>query len=352
MACANCGAELGADSKFCRKCGAAIEVVSQVGSDQPKSIDQQHKTKIKSGEYGIYLRIAFVMAWAALLAFTHNGFSADSVGEWFGTLVIPFILAYLIARGWRSGNRVRFSYWFLGIGLLLPTLTHHNSLSNLSRRDLMKELIGTKTLEPGLPQSEIEMASVSREFFNEIKGWRKAHDEKAAVIAPKLAVLYTSESFATKAKMQACIEAVMEQQSLDADTSRMFEEWPKAMRYRLDKTDLSNSAKEKYFNGFMRSFATSEFLADRREAMAVESKWADSTIDLYGFAIKNVSQIVVSKNGIAINNDIVREQFNSKLTRSETLHDELLSASKKADDVRIAKLKQNGASPEDLGLDK
>lgn len=352
MACASCGAERISDSKFCGQCGTAVETITQVMSTSPTFIQQQPRTKAKTGERGIRLRIAFVLMWAAFHVFTRTGFNAEAVGEWVGTLIVPFLLAYLIARGWRRSNSVAFSYWFLGLGLVFTTLVQHNSLSKLSHKDLTKEFLGTKSLEQNLPKSELEMATMARDFFSDIRAWRKTHDEEAALIAPALATLYTNESFSTRAKMKNAREAVLKRQRLDDETSKMFAEWPQSIRLRLDKSELNSASKEIFFKAFMQRFATSEYLAARRDAMSVETMWTSSTLDLYGFAFQHISQVVVGKNGIAIRNDAVREQFNSKLTKARTLHEELIAASQKVDDVRSAQLKRYDLSPADLDLQK
>ncbi|MCU1323990.1 MAG: hypothetical protein JWM43_3639 [Acidobacteriaceae bacterium] len=322
-----------------------------VSSDAVTSLAPVYQ-RSEASERGNIIRVAFVVAWVAFLTFTRAGFSAGSMGEWIGTLIIPFVLAYLISRGWHKANRVSFSYWFLGLGLLLPSLAQHNRLSNLSHKDLVQELTGTKNLDQGLSRSDLEMATASRDFFREVKDWRKTHEDAVAVLVPKLAKLYTSESFSSKTAMENARQAVEQQQALDADTSKMFEMWPHSMRARLDKTNLSTATKEKYLKGFTESFSNSEYLAARKSTIPIEDEWAALTLDLYDFSLEHASQIVVLKNAVKIGNDVVRLQFNSKLANAEKLHDDLLVASRKAEDIRAAKMKKDGVSPVDIGLEK
>lgn len=348
MTCAKCGAVARKDSKCCGKCGAPVEGAPSDVVISPSPVYQKSDTS----ERGNIIRVTFVVAWAAFLTFTHAEFSAESLGEWMGTLIIPFVLAYLISRGWHKANRVSFSYWFLGLGLLLPGLAQHNSLSNLSHKDLIQEVTGTKNLDQNLSHSDIEMATASRDFFKEVKDWRKTHEDAVAVVEPEVAKLYTSESFSSKTAMENARQAAEQQKALDADTSKMFEEWPKSIRAHLDKTNLSTAAKEKYLKGFMESFANSEYLAARKSAGPIEEEWAASTLDLYGFSLEHASQIVVVKNTVKIGSDVVREQFNSELEKAQKLHDDLLDASKKAEDIKAAKMKKEGVSLEDIGVGK
>ena len=140
--------------------------------------------------------------------------------------------------------------------------------------------------------------------------------------------------------------------SLDGEKSAKIEQWPESMKTRLDQTSLSDTEKKDYLTGFMNKFSSSTFLSTRRQMMEVESNWADSVHDVYSFALLHESQIVITKNRIGITSDVIRKQFNEKLTRSAGLRDDYVTAAKKVDELRTANMKREGVTPADLGLDK
>ena len=267
-------------------------------------------------------------------------------------VVLATVIAYVVTRGWRIGNRTKFSYWFLALGLILPTLTHQSSLSNLSHADLIKELSGTKPLEDNLPENQREMAAVTKEFFADMKAERKSYDDQVAVLQPDLGALCTAGSFTSKKSIQRSLNAVNSKLVLDRELSTTIQQWPETIQARRDKTDLSDSDKKEFVTGFIKSFGGSEFLSARRDMMVAESDWAEGTDDLYTFSLQHASQIVVAKGEVDIGSGSIRNQFNAKLTRSEQLHDNFVAAAKKVDEIRTANMKQAGVTPADIGLDK
>jgi hypothetical protein len=354
MLCSNCGAECDDTSKFCGQCGADLPSAStDVSVAPPPPLGTQLDSgNLSASNWASDLRIALVFVWTAFLTFTSSGFSAESLGFWIGTLFWPAVIAYLVTRGWRTGNRAKFSYWFLALGLILPTLTHQSSLSNLSHSDLIKELSGAKPLEGNLPENQREMAAVTTQFFADMRAARKSYYDQLALLQPDLGALYTAGSFANKDSIQRSLNAVNSKLALDRELSETIQQWPNTIRARLDKTDLSDSEKKKFLTGFNKSFGSSNFLAARQVMIVAESDWAKGTDDLYSFSLLHASQIVVAKEKLAINSDSIRDQFNAKLTRSEQLRDAYVTASKKVDEIRAANMKQAGVTPADVGLDK
>jgi hypothetical protein len=316
---------------------------------------EQTPMESKARSVGITLRIVVVLVWVALVTYVRvHMFDAWVVGFYIGTLLLPFLIAYAIAGAKQRRNWVKFSYWFLGLGILLPslTLTNQKDLSSLSHSDLVRELVGSKPLEDNLPEDQREMASATRALFADLTASRKSHDDQLDALEPDLEQLYTAESFSNKAAMQRSLNAVAKELSLDLQVSEMLKRFPEMARIRIDQTNLSDSEKKQFVAGVVEGFNGSEYRAAYQQAIAVESDWVDSVADLYGFTIRHASQIIVTKDRIGIASDTIRDKFNEKLTRSEGLLDKYLSAAKKADDIRAANLKSAGISDADLGKDK
>jgi hypothetical protein len=346
MACSICGTESRPDFRFCGECGAPVAEVANASPSEGLPAIRPESTR------GSTLRILFVLIWVAILTFARERFSAESVGEWFGTLLFPLLLAFLCARAWRRDSRREFSYWFLGLGIMLPTLANHKSLTNLSHADFVRELVGTKPLEDNLPTNQREMASVTREFFSQMGQYRISHDQKVAELQPDLAMIYTPNSFKSRETIQKAIVTVDKGFSLDRETSDMFQKWPVELKARLDKTNLSEDDKTKFMTSFMASFNSSDFISARKKMIDVEEKWDASTDDLYEFALQNLSKISVEKDKIVINDATIRQQFNAKYKEAGHSQDEYLAAAKAVNDVREAKMKNSGITPADLGMAK
>jgi hypothetical protein len=213
---------------------------------------------------------------------------------------------------------------------------------------MLKELIGAKQLEDNLPENEKEMANAARALFADMDTFRKSQEEQLGALQKDLGQLYTSESFSSTAAMQKSVNAADKKLSLDRISSAYLERMPELVKAHLDQTKLSDTDKEKFLTGFMSKFGNSAFVSAWQQMMAVESNWAQSAGDLYEFSLQHASQIVVTRDGIGIGNDAVREKFNAKLTWSEELRENYLAAAKKADEVRTAGLKSEGLTPADL----
>ena len=300
----------------------------------------------------IVVPICAVLGWTALLVFHRYGFSAEMAGYWIGTLLVPFLIAYAIAGTRRRRNWGRFSIWFFALGIILSGASNQKSLASLSHADLLKELIGSKPLEENLPENEREMARATKAFFDDMKAFRKSHDEQSDALAPDLALLYTAESFSSKAVMQRTLDTVDKQLELDLKASEMLKRIPEMAKNRIDQSSLSINERQDFMTGVMKSFNGSEYLSARQQAMNAESDWVHSADDLYSFAIQHASKIIVNKGKISTASDTLREQFNRKLTGSEGLLDKYLTSAKKADDIQAANQKSAGISDADLGKNK
>jgi len=318
----------------------------------PEHEQEQAPTVPKKTSLWFTVPILAVLCWTAFIVFRREGISAYAVGEVTGTLLIPFLIAYAVAGVKRRRNWGLFSVVFFGVGVFLSGATNQKSLSGLSHPDMVKELLGAKPLEDNLPESEKEMALATRAVFANLAAFRVSHDEQLKALEPELGQLYTGESFARKEAMQRTLDVVDKKISLDRETSVELEQMPKLVSAQLDQTSLSASQKRDYLKGFMEKFSGSEFISARQQAMVAESDWADSTHDLYAFAIQHASQIVANKDSIGIGSEPIREKFNEKFTRSRGLFDKYFAAAKKADAVRSENLKSQGLSEADLGLNK
>jgi hypothetical protein len=349
--CRNCGVKDERGSKFCGECGAPLidqQESTPVPPVQPIVPSVGEPNPAPKRDIWNTVRIVFVFFWTAFIVFARERFTAYGVGEWFGTLLLPFFLAYLFSRAWRTNRRKEFSFWFLGLGIFLPGLALHHSLKTIPRSDMLKELTGAKPLEEGLPQDEREIAAVTKKFFDDVKSFRASQDAEEAKIEPALATVDTAASFASPTAMQNCIDAVTQKLSLDRQTSEAIEGWQAKVSAQLDQTDLPADEKQKYLKGFSESFAGSNFLGARRKMMDSESQWADATVDLYHFSKEHAREISTEGDRIRIGIGPTRNEFNEKLDKAEQQRKGFLDQAKVVNDIRAANMKQAGVTQSDL----
>jgi hypothetical protein len=317
---------------------------------------EQNDTTPKRTSLWISVPILAVLCLIAFFMYHGYQLSAGMAGYLVGSLlahlVVPFLIAYAIAGAKRRRNWGLFWCLFLGIAMVLSGASNRTSLANLPRPDMLRELIGTKPLEDNLPENQKEMANATKAFFADMKASRQSHDDQVKELEPDLAQVYTAPSFSGKSAMQQSLNAVDKNLSLDRQSLETIKRIPEIARARIDQTNLSDTDKQEFMAGLMKSFNNSEFLTAYQQAIAFESDWASSTHDLYGFAMAHSSQIVVAKDGIHIANEKVRMQFNEKLTGSEALLHKYLDAGKKAEETRAATLKGEGLSDKDIGTAK
>jgi hypothetical protein len=319
----------------------------------------------KAGKLGFNLRIAAVLVWTAILTFAHYPFTAETIGFWLGGMFIPFIIAYLVSTAWRPGHGIQFSWWFLALGMLLPTLTtFEDRHSEPSHAELIRAIAGTnqstgtnqgtntKPLENYLTAQQVSAASVMRPFVDDMRAYYRSYNAQIAVLQPDLTRIYAASSFANRKAMETTLSAVDKKLSLDREQASRIEQWPQQLQAFIDQSHLTDTEKKDVLTGFMKSYNNSELMAAQRQMMSVDSEWIDSVRDLYTFAIANSSEIVVKNDTVGIASDPILAQFNERFTRSKELRDKYIAAAKNVAEIRAAKMKREGVTPADIGVDK
>jgi hypothetical protein len=105
-----------------------------------------------------------------------------------------------------------------------------------------------------------------------------------------------------------------------------------------------------FMKGVDKGFNGSEIFPLRKQATLVEKEWADSSRDLYEFALANRKHIIVHQAKLAIDNEKIRLDFNAKLKHSLELRDQLRSFNKQIAQKRADIAKRLGVKPEEFGI--
>jgi hypothetical protein len=363
MQCRVCNRELAEDSKLCTTCSsvsAASNLEPSVALSSSNTLTDPNPVAPLVRPFlvlGVFFRILLAIAWGGYVTLFQYRFqpSSEACGYWLGTLLIPFLLAYVIAGREKRRNVRAFAWWFLGILVLLSlssVLTSHNRLSDLSFADAVKTLRGASPLASDAPEDDKRTVAVSKLIFSDLNTLSASYQQSQTQLAPDLAKLYTYASFSTRESIQQALSVISRKHTLDQDLEAKIEHFPDEARQRLDASGMSESEKQQYLKGFTESFNGSEIMTQRRIAAVAETAWTDSASDLYNFTFTHHFQIAVATSSITIPNPEIRTQFNTKLNLSKKLRADYFAAATKVTETRAAVMKSKGLTPNDLGLKK
>jgi len=352
MNCPNCGSESGEEIKSCSACGWANGATGAAAApENSASRSEAATTERPRRELWTAIRILLVVAWSFAVTFERFSISAESFGYAVGALILPFVIAYVIARkqhGW-----ARFSYWFLGLGVLFSLgslVPNSKSLSNLSRTDLLKELAGTKPVDAGLSPQDRETVNVSRAIFSDLQESVKTYQQNLTALRPDIKTLFTSDSFTSRAKIEKALKVLDQVMVLDRGSINTIENIPNTARLRVEQSHLSEKDQISFLQGLTSAFRASNIPALGKSAVDAEQAWVDAAADLYRFADEHAGEISTKNGRLAIGNDATRAQFNAKVRRTQELRQEFLAAKKQFDEAQNATLKIEGVSRADLGV--
>jgi hypothetical protein len=291
-----------------------------------------------------------VVIWNGFLTFRNYGVTSESVGFWIGSLLPPFLIAYLAGgvKKWR--NPAAFCVCLLVIGVLLPAATHQKTLSSLPKKQMLREMAGTDPLDPNLTVNDASAANAIRQVFAEIRQFRQAYNTKYAALKPSLNAVCTTRSFASRQDMMRTRDAVSTRLELDRSVSDFLQKFPKFVANKFDQANLPITQRKQYEDGFNASFANSEFLSARSDMMQSEDSWASATLDLYNFALQHQQQISVGGGKVRIAGDALFLEFNRKLQASESLHRDFAAKNARVIAIQQASFKKMGVTSRDLGI--
>ncbi len=356
MLCPSCAAESAADSHFCTHCGFNLGPAADQYTLGPAISSLPPKRNLLRF-IGIVFRILLTVAYAAFITLIQYRlqFSSEAFGYWLGTMLVPFLAAYAIAGAKKRRNGRAFSYWALGILVVLGSASlagNRKRLTDLATPDMLRTMAGTKPLANDASDDDKQTVAVTKLIFADMRDINTSYEQKQAILRPDLARLYTYSSFSSRQSLEQMASVVNQKLALDRDASAKIEHIPDIVRKHLASSTLSESEKQEFLKGFESKFGTSEVILARKGMMAAETDWANSTSDLYKFSLDHRSKIVVTKSSIGITDPSVRTQFNAKLTQAKKLRDNFNAATGKVTAARDALMKSQGVTPADMGLTK
>jgi len=271
-------------------------------------------------------------------------------GTFLGALLIPAIVAHLVAGRKRNKNPKRYAIVFsallVGVILLnafgrLAQYAGSYATTNETQRLVEHAKAGDTT---GLSNAEAFGANLVREILQ-----RQAdYLTKVEACTPKVRGLLTAETFASKVAMETTENDYKQCTDIDLafydDVLSIYAGVPG----RVATQEWPQDEKDDFLKGFNNANkAPLKAIEDQRSS---ERLVQSSALALYDFARKNSAAIKVQNGKLVIGDTSVREEFNRLLTDCKTKHDQFRVIAEEARRNADRLLKENGLQRDDLKL--
>lgn len=331
----------------------------------------------------VLLIIAFTLFMLVIFVFTHlgdimslrmvtgenaserAGALAGSLAGWF---ILPAIIGWLVSRKAKPPRRMkRFAIVFVALGALmavgslaernLPQRTYRSPADqqavNQEIVGIVKQAAGTQSAN-GISTQVLgkDISALTRDFFTQIIGLRRKHDQDAEQYASVLRKLYSADSFSSPARMRQSMQAVDGIQKIDQDFAVAFGKSLDGLKTRVEASSLSAHDKEGFMQGVNNGLNSSEMMATWKDLQKAEGKWSNDTHAFYEFALEQSSTIKVENGHVLIAGEALRQEFNSRLHECVDLRNRMVAANHTMALKQQANLKSFGLTRSDLGLKK
>jgi hypothetical protein len=367
MLCPRCGVQNPTPFGYCSGCGKALSTVDGApGTGGPiagaapgmapepvvaKNMSLVAVLAIVAVTVGV-VTIEFMLATGEKNPDVALGFH---IGRLIPTLLVPFLIAYVIAGRKRARKPNLFAGIFCGIALLFTTNTAISSggLDLGESADqrvgrLMREAAGTQPVHQSIWPARRRFDDALREQFRALVRQNKEYSETIRKMdVSQIKNLNTPESFANPEAASGALRQLHDLCDDDAAQEVKVKEIIGNLRQALEKSASSPSERETLVNGFDKGFEPQS--ARRQAVVAAEKVWMDSVDDEYAYAAHNPGKLVVVNGHLIINDAEVRETFNTKLRFQQSQRKAFLAAQKEFDAFQAQSLQKLGVSPHDVG---
>ena len=294
--------------------------------------------------------IVLVVVYALIVAVIWGGgsFSAEVFGYATGGVLIPFVIAYLIAgrRSRRDWNRFARLFVWIGVGVLTMNAVSslaeppRNNVNEYVKRALTKAAAG----QSGSGTEEVLFV----DFFRDVITATRRYQDAASACNRYSPKAFTPESFAGAEVMDQTRSHLTQCVSLDLEHYEETQKILSAFRQKVAASDLSQQHKDEMLKGVDEGEAAS--MNAYGNVIQVERLWLSATTDLYQYSRDHAGQIHVRGGRVLISGDDVLAEFNHKLHSAQALHRSFLQANTQLEALRRETSNQIGFSPADLGL--
>jgi len=273
----------------------------------------------------VVARIFFVLTilLALLLGVMKPAESADpavAAGEHIGALlallVLPMLIAYVVAGRKKVRNPNRFALVFClisGFFVLGNTATMVKMEPPRERfARLMREAAGTQPVSHKGFASQRKVDDAVRQQYGKLLQQNRDYEEKVKKVDnSKIKAINSAGSFASADAAQPALEQLHALYEADAEREREVSETLAGLRHIFE--DIGSPAERReMLKGFDESLAGQ--LNRRQQTLAAEKAWIDAVDDEYAYAEAHRDSIRLAQDKVVINDPVVRGEFNDKLS--------------------------------------
>lgn len=318
---------------------------------------QPPKTMSVFGMIAIAVAILLALAYAFAAPVPELPNEAQAIGYRFGTILgtlgFSFLIAYPIAGRRKARNPNLFAGLFCGIAVAIllanavknPGLLQPENSEQKAAR-LMREAAGIQPVRHSI-FGENKTDAKLRNMFKDILALNKEyHEAESKLDISEVKNLSTPESFANPDSVADALKQLHAAYDVDAHQEVRMGEVLENFKHSLD--DLPASERQEMLDGFNQGLGRATPV--RQHAISSEKAWIDSLDDIYGYAQSHHADFTIANGRVGINDDQVREEFNTRVHTMNARRSEFLQAKHDLDQMQSQSLQKVGLSPQQLGL--
>jgi hypothetical protein len=359
MICRNCGKE-SVTGDFCSSCGTRVSQQSDAPSGDP--FPQPQPSSIVQGAKSTFRVSLALFLWAviAIVGFVHTQrwsggeYSPEAAGYLVGSIVTPGLLAWLIMwlinRSQKKTDPLAHRYLAISaVALLLSLLSFAGSSNDRLGPDSIQDHVRHLVRQASGKEAEVNSTwydEPERELFRDMTAFNREYAQAvSSVDQTRLAKLYSTESYATKANIQGTIACLRELQEVDKKYESL-DPPIKKFEDRINATNRSAREKEQFLTGVHSGVA--KILAPRGETFRTEEDWLQSGTDLYEFTLAHFSDYTIQKQKLVFHSDASLAEFTDRQSKSIALRKVALEAKGKLDAMRQDNMSRFGLTSSDI----
>lgn len=234
-----------------------------------------------------------------------------------------------------------------GIAFLVTHMDREPPEQRIGR--LMREASGAQPIKKSFFSRDQQFDDTFREQYkNLIQANRDYIDAVKHADMSATRQLGSPESFADPASFADGLKQLHALYDLDMGQEQKVQEIVGNIRQAIENGNWSASDREGMMKGFEQGLA--EPLTKRHRVVAGEQAWIQSIDDVYDYAARNHSVFVMNNGQVAITDNQVLTEFNSKVQAMNARRNDFMLAKRDFDQWQAQLFQKMGVSGKDVGM--
>ena len=339
MLCTGCGVKISEDP-FCSKCGRARPSVEAATPPTTVTIEREAVLR-KHGEaqFGVAIAFAFLLS----LRFSIFGGLrwAETIGATIGTLLIPFVLGYVIGRkkGLNSiGNWTLVFVILVSVSANANRATKKRETAEQQAARIMNDVINKRPTQ-GNDEEQV-LRGIFDEYLGDLKEIRQGYDRL------QLANLYEAQTFSDSATLADAHNKLRTVEDLHRKSDELVPLFIEVADRHLRDAGVSAERRSRFVNAAAEDVKASSLKMLRWHQ--AEQVWIDNTRVLLDYADNHQDTIRVSNGRLLIADSDARQQFNLLWKSSAEAYDAMTSAATAQHAAAETEMKARGVDAQKL----